>query len=92
MRPPGEVDAGVGEARAVLKFPGGLAAGVLCAAVGEDLQAAGPMGQKREGLLVVEGETVHAHGIGQVVLGGYRVIAVGRGLEAVEVEKLGRRG
>jgi len=48
--------------------------------------------QEGEGLPVAEVETLHAHGAVEIVFGDDRVAAVNVGIEAVEVEKLGRGG
>ena len=95
-----EVVAGAGEADAPIgtfgliagEEIGGGAGDALAAEVAEDLDAARPVREKREGLFVVEIEALDARGRGEIILRGDVVFAVDGGIEAVEREKFGRRG
>ena len=87
---PGGAAGNLVEAGAAEKALGGV--GAFEAAVGEDLEAAGPRGEKGEGLTVAEIEAFDAEGAGNVALGADVVAGEFAGIEAVEGEEVGRGG
>src|SRR5690606_38622831 len=64
----------------------------LRAAIGKDLNAASPMRQEGQHLLVVEVNAGHAHDALHVDLGRYVVVAIHSRIQPVEAEKLRRGG
>ena len=86
----GQAHARIGETRTVLKLSRRRTRRVLRRAVGEDLHAPRPCRQKCQRLLGIKVETFHAHHAVEVILRGYRVVAVSRRIERVERQKLRR--